>query len=325
MRPKIVLFGDSITEESFGDGGWGASLADLLRRKADVVLRGYSGYNTRWALKVMERVFQAAGDGGAYPSAVTVFFGANDACLPERCSGFQHVPLLEYKQNLRSIVSFLKNRWPRTVIILITPPPIDEEARLRYPYIENTIGLPERTNEAAGTYAKTCVAVASECQIPAIDLWSKMQQIPNWQIECLWDGLHLSRVGNKVVFEEVTNTLKGEGIGAEDLVVDLPLIEDVDPKKPLTAFDDQVTSSGPKTSPILGLIETKPRQLRIPVAFLQRLPEQRVRTELRLTARLKQWRRSTSRWKTALRYQIQIVQCSDDTCARSYEELGFSL
>lgn len=52
------------------------------------------------------------------------------------------------------------------------------------------------------------------------------------------DGLHLSRVGNKVVFEEVTNTLKGEGIGAEDLVVDLPLIEDVDPKKPLTAFDE---------------------------------------------------------------------------------------
>lgn len=74
-----------------------------------MVLRGYSGYNTRWALKVMERVFPGAvGDGGEYPSAVTVFFGANDACLPERCSGFQHVPLLEYKENLRSIVSFLK-------------------------------------------------------------------------------------------------------------------------------------------------------------------------------------------------------------------------
>ncbi|CAG7907292.1 unnamed protein product [Brassica rapa] len=280
MRPKVVLFGDSITEESFGDGGWGASLADLLRRKADMVLRGYSGYNTRWALKVMERVFPAAGDGGAYPSAVTVFFGANDACLPARCSGFQHVPLLEYKQNLRLIVSFLKNRWPRTVIILITPPPIDEEARLRYPYIENTIGLPERTNEAAGTYAKACVAVANECQIPAIDLWSKMQQIPNWQTECLWDGLHLSRVGNKVVFEEVTNTLKGEGIGAEDLVVDLPLIEDVDPKKPLTAFDDQdqnavVTRSGPKTSPILGLKETKPT----PAAHSCRLSPMAPKTE----------------------------------------------
>ncbi|CAH8278138.1 unnamed protein product [Arabidopsis lyrata] len=239
MRQKIFLFGDSITEESFSDGGWGASLADLLRRKADMVLRGYSGYNTRWALKVVERVFPAAEeDGRDSPVAVTVFFGANDACMPERCSGFQHVPLDEYKQNLRSIISFLKNRWPKTAIILITPPPIDEEARLRYPYIENTTGLPERTNEVAGRYAKACIAVAEEYQISVIDLWSKMQQIPNWQTECLWDGLHLSRVGNKVVFEEVAKKLKEEGIGAEDLAVDLPLIEDVDPKDPLNAFDE---------------------------------------------------------------------------------------
>jgi len=80
--------------------------------QADVVLRGYSGYNTRWALKVLERVFPASqgGDGGTEtaPIAVTVFFGANDACLPDRCSAFQHVPLHEYKRNLHSIVSFFK-------------------------------------------------------------------------------------------------------------------------------------------------------------------------------------------------------------------------
>jgi len=50
------------------------------------------------------------GDGGteAAPIAVTVFFGANDACLPDRCSAFQHVPLHEYKRKLHSIVSFFK-------------------------------------------------------------------------------------------------------------------------------------------------------------------------------------------------------------------------
>lgn len=75
------------------------------------MLRGYSGYNTRWALKILERVFPAGGvEGGEEepPLAITVFFGANDACLPDRCSAFQHVPLDEYKQNLLSIVSFLK-------------------------------------------------------------------------------------------------------------------------------------------------------------------------------------------------------------------------
>lgn len=32
MRPKIYLIGDSITEESFCDGGWGASLAHHFSR-----------------------------------------------------------------------------------------------------------------------------------------------------------------------------------------------------------------------------------------------------------------------------------------------------
>lgn len=44
MRPKIVLFGDSITEESFGEGGWGASLAHLFARwvsKAGIVFRSF--------------------------------------------------------------------------------------------------------------------------------------------------------------------------------------------------------------------------------------------------------------------------------------------
>ena len=32
MRPKIYLFGDSITEFSFDEGGWGASLANHFAR-----------------------------------------------------------------------------------------------------------------------------------------------------------------------------------------------------------------------------------------------------------------------------------------------------
>ncbi|KAI3679621.1 hypothetical protein L2E82_51161 [Cichorium intybus] len=46
--------------------------------------------------------------GGRAPLAVTVFFGANDACLPDRYSAFQHVPIDEYRQNLHAIVAYLK-------------------------------------------------------------------------------------------------------------------------------------------------------------------------------------------------------------------------
>lgn len=243
MRPKIYLFGDSITEESFADGGWGASLTHHFSRAVDVVLRGYSGYNTRWALQVLEKVFLAAattttdrgGDGGE-PLAVTVFFGANDACLPDRCSAFQHVPVHEYRQNLHNIVSFLKKRWPSTLIVLITPPPIDEDERLRYPYVENVLGLPERTNDAAGAYAQACVAVAGECGIPVVDLWTKMQQFPDWKKAYLRDGLHLTQSGNRIVFEEVVLKLREAGSSLENLPVDLPLIAEIDPNDPLKAF-----------------------------------------------------------------------------------------
>ncbi|KAH0985781.1 hypothetical protein GBA52_012958 [Prunus armeniaca] len=239
MRPKIYLFGDSITEESFGDGGWGASLAHHFSRTVDVVLRGYSGYNTRWALQVLERVFPMSSENREdAPLAVTVFFGANDACLPDRCSAFQHVPVNEYKQNLHSIVSFLKKRWPTTRILLITPPPIDEDGRLQHPYIDNPSNLPERTNKAAGAYSEACVAVARESGNPVIDLWTKMQQFPDWEKAHLRDGLHLTPQGNMVVIEEVVLKLKNEGLSLESLPVDLPLINNIDPKDPLKAFQN---------------------------------------------------------------------------------------
>ncbi|XP_045804871.1 GDSL esterase/lipase At5g45920-like [Trifolium pratense] len=239
-RPQIYLFGDSITEISFDVGGWGASLANHFSRTADVVLRGYSGYNTRWALKVLDRIFPVSqgGDGGTEtaPIALTIFFGANDASLPNRCSAFQHVPLDEYKENIRSTVSFFKKRWLTTKVILITPPPIDEDARVRYPFGNNPEGLPERTNEAAGEYAKACIAVATECHIPFIDLWTKMQQTPDWKKDYLSDGLHLTKEGNQLVFEEVIKKLRDEGLSLESIPIDLPHVSDIDPNDPLKAF-----------------------------------------------------------------------------------------
>ncbi|GMQ10104.1 hypothetical protein CsSME_00053240 [Camellia sinensis var. sinensis] len=106
MRPEIVIFGDSITEGSFKSGGWGASLANNYSRKADVVLRGYSGYNTRWALFLLHRLFPLGST--TPPVATTIFFGANDAALSGRTSERQHVPTEEYKENLKRIVHHLK-------------------------------------------------------------------------------------------------------------------------------------------------------------------------------------------------------------------------
>ncbi|XP_020251368.1 GDSL esterase/lipase At5g45920 isoform X2 [Asparagus officinalis] len=214
MRRKILLFGDSITEEAFSSGGWAASLAPPLHpagygkvaasscflfRPALIgmpagqltaalsaglggrVAEGYSGYNTRWAggdgtaLWRMWAPPKAARGGGDR------LLRANDACIADRCGGFQSVPLDEYRQNLKAICSSLKERWPDTAVILITPPPIDEEGRLKNPYVEDNSGLPDRTNESAGAYARACGEVAKESGIQVIDIWSKMQQYLGWE------------------------------------------------------------------------------------------------------------------------------------------------
>ncbi|XP_048543495.1 GDSL esterase/lipase At5g45920-like [Triticum urartu] len=238
MRPSIVLFGDSITEESFGEGGWGAHLANHYSRSADVVLRGYSGYNTRWASLVADRAFSAI-PASAAVAAVTVFFGANDASLPDRASAFQHVPLPEYRDNLRAICALLRARWPSAALILVTPPPVDERGRVRFPRNGDASGLPERTNEAAGRYARACVEVARQCGLRAIDLWSRMQEFPGWETAFLRDGLHLTPTGNRLLFEEVVFALRDANLSLEALPADLPLCSDIDPDNAVRCFEEE--------------------------------------------------------------------------------------
>lgn len=37
--------------------GWATRLADMYQRKADVIVRGFSGYNTAWLLKMLPDLF----------------------------------------------------------------------------------------------------------------------------------------------------------------------------------------------------------------------------------------------------------------------------
>ncbi|XP_031261944.1 GDSL esterase/lipase CPRD49-like isoform X3 [Pistacia vera] len=56
-RPQFVLFGSSIVQLSFSNEGWGSILADIYARKADILLRGYCGWNSRRGLQVLEQIF----------------------------------------------------------------------------------------------------------------------------------------------------------------------------------------------------------------------------------------------------------------------------
>ncbi|KAG2594897.1 hypothetical protein PVAP13_5KG031901 [Panicum virgatum] len=96
--------------------------------------------------------------------------------------------------------------------------PVYEPARIRDIYgVDDPSRQAERTNEAAGSYAQACMSVAKELGYPVIDIWTKMQEFPDWQTSALSDGLHFSPAGNKILFDEVVKTLASIGFSKESL------------------------------------------------------------------------------------------------------------
>ncbi|KAK9828721.1 hypothetical protein WJX72_001713 [[Myrmecia] bisecta] len=239
LRPQFVLFGDSLTQQSFDPaGGWGASLADAYARKADVINRGYGGYNTRWALKMLTRIFPQTAEP---PRLVTVFFGANDAAIPGRLGERQHVAIPDYVDNLRTIVQHLQQLRAGS-ILLITPPPVSDQGRVKYNCelqgVTEVTQIPERTNAFTGQYAEACKSLASELGLPVLDLWGLMQQERDWEAELFWDGLHFTSKGNAVVYKHLQALVDEQfpDLRAEDMAYDFPHHSKFDPANVDAAF-----------------------------------------------------------------------------------------
>ncbi|RWR86198.1 GDSL esterase/lipase CPRD49 [Cinnamomum micranthum f. kanehirae] len=233
-RPVFVLFGSSIVQFSFSSGGWGATLADIYARKADILLRGYSGWNSRRALQVVDQVFPK--DAAVQPSLVIVYFGGNDS-MGYHSSGLgPHVPLSEYIENMRKIASHLKVYFliqnlpccfhnmiqclhpnlskyinnqslsEQTRIIFLSCPPINEE-KVRQNSSAILCNL-DRSNEACRRYSEACIELCKEMGLKVIDLWTAVQNRAEWETTCFTDGIHFSSVGSNIVVEEILKVLK---------------------------------------------------------------------------------------------------------------------
>ncbi|KDP24454.1 hypothetical protein JCGZ_25018 [Jatropha curcas] len=200
IRSQFVLFGSSIVQLSFGFDGWGAALSHLYARKADVVLRGYSGWTSRDALKILDQVFPQ--NDRVQPSLAIVYFGGNDSMEPPTSDG-PLVPLSEYKENMRRIALHLKSLSETIRIIFLSVPPINEE--MIKEYFGGEMG---RTNEGCRIYSEACLEVSKEMEITAIDLWTAIQQRENWLTTCFLDGIHLSGEGSKIVVKEILRVVR---------------------------------------------------------------------------------------------------------------------
>eukprot|EP00775_Hariotina_reticulata_P015398 gene15398-biopygen16972 len=211
-RPVVLLFGDSLTERSFDpEGGWGASLAHHYVRKVDVLNRGFGGYNSRWGMKLLEQVLQQLRDQKRTVVLMTLWFGANDAALPGRSAERQHVPVAEYTQNLEQMVAMARAAGA-TGLVLITPPPVGDATRIKHQQMRMGIStpiLPDRTLEHAGLYAAAVKALGAKLELPVVDLYSKLQEYPGWELHLFNDGLHFTPAGARQVWQHLKATLEG--------------------------------------------------------------------------------------------------------------------
>ncbi|XP_048320152.1 GDSL esterase/lipase WDL1 [Ziziphus jujuba] len=203
-RPLFVLFGSSIVQQSYGNQGWGAVLTDLYARKADILLRGYSSWNSRRAVEVLDKLFPKGAE--RQPSLVIVYFGGNDSIHPHPSGMGPHVPLPEYTDNMRKIASHLKSLSDKTRVIFLSSPPVNED-KIRATW-SSKLAPVERTNESCRIYSEACIEVCREMEVECIDLWSALQSRDDWLTACFTDGIHLSAEGSKIVAKEILRILR---------------------------------------------------------------------------------------------------------------------
>ncbi|CUG43119.1 esterase, putative [Bodo saltans] len=205
-RKNILIVGDSLTEFGY-DNRWVSNLQHEYQRRADVVARGFSGYNTRWVLEMLNDDARSEIVVPVTQSLFcAVFLGANDAA-----AGFAtEVPLEEYQSNLRGIIRALREKaHPEFGVVVVTPPPVDQEVLLAYT-IANwnpAATCSPRTLEHTKLYRDAALQVAQEEGCVAVDLYKvflgddvAQSFAPNqpWS-KYFPDGLHFNDEGGKLI------------------------------------------------------------------------------------------------------------------------------
>ncbi|KAK9413536.1 putative Isoamyl acetate-hydrolyzing esterase [Seiridium unicorne] len=110
---------------------------------------------------------------------LTILFGANDA-TSETASNDSHVPLGQYTENLKAILSHPMIATQACRVLLITPPPIDEH---QYEIKDINTGHPglTRFSHLAKGYAAACIQVGESMGVPVLDLWSCLMKRAGWR------------------------------------------------------------------------------------------------------------------------------------------------
>lgn len=106
----------------------------------------------------------------------TLFLGANDAVLP---GGKQHIPLEDYKNNLKTIIQHPAVKAQNLIVLLMTPPPTNEYQTEVMAKIHGHDTL-QRTASNTKVYADACREIGAELGVTVVDIWRAFMTSVGW-------------------------------------------------------------------------------------------------------------------------------------------------
>lgn len=203
MWPKVILFGDSLTQRSFDPehGCWGSLLANRLQRIADVVPRGFSGYNSRWCRILLPDVLSEFNP--KQIACITILLGTNDS-VPESSPTGQFVPVNEYAENMGAMIDFLESIGiNHQKVILISPPNFHKENFDKWSLSNNKPVLPDEWKGKIEAYVSACEKVASDKKVSFLNLYEIFVKTED-SSRLFNDGLHFSRDGAQLLYDSLS-------------------------------------------------------------------------------------------------------------------------
>ncbi|GJE98146.1 SGNH hydrolase [Phanerochaete sordida] len=212
VQDVIMLLGDSLTQGASDAGGFAQKLSYAYNRKLDVVNRGLSGYNTKWAIPVFTQCLArrtGTHADGLFPKVqlLTLWFGANDACLEHSP---QHVPLADFAENLDTLVRAVRapgsaHYAPWTRVVLLTPPPVNTRQRGADLAARDPPRACDRDFEVTRQYAQAVREVGARHRLPVVDVWTMLWEGCGKEEakldKYLSDGLHTNAEAHALIYD----------------------------------------------------------------------------------------------------------------------------
>jgi lysophospholipase L1-like esterase len=132
----------------------------------------------------------------APPRLLTIWFGANDACIPPSP---QHVPLPRFEDNLRAMIHAAPKA---THVLLLTPPPVNTHQRGADLASRDPPKELDRLFNVTKAYADAVKTVGAAEKVPVADVWTALWNAAGCDEAALSrfliDGLHLNEAGYQV-------------------------------------------------------------------------------------------------------------------------------